>query len=130
VEISKDDLLISDPAMEKTVKPGHQFSMEVVLKNPGVEGEYVFILSMATLSNMPFGDPFEFILHVKGGNKFFAPIKNTWNNWRNNYNQRRSYVKPNQGWKKKKAYKNRGIFNRFRAGVQQQNSNCFKNCEE
>ena len=69
VEISKDDLVISNNSVQKTVKPGNQFNMEIVLKNPGVAGEYSFVFSMSTVTYMPFGDPFEFKLHVKGSNK-------------------------------------------------------------
>jgi len=110
---------------DQKVKAQKVTTIDVIIQNPKMNGTFKYTFSMHTLNYKAFGEPFEFILTVKG-------IKEIINAQNNNI---LAIQRLKQGWgrffKKKPKYgkknrkpQNKGIFSNHKALFQNNNNFC------
>lgn len=60
-----DELVLYQPVVDKSVKPGREWEINVMIQNPRIVGDTKFKLQMSMLSGLVFGTSFDYEVSVK-----------------------------------------------------------------
>ena len=60
-----NELVLYQPVVDKSIKPGNECEIKVMIQNPRIEGTTKFTLQMSMLSGAVFGTSFDYSINIK-----------------------------------------------------------------